>query len=140
MSLSIIRATLMQKLATWAAAYSPALLIAREGVPFPPAPLTQKPDLFLEAILIPTDTVAWSVDATSIRYRGIFQVNIWTKDNIGVGVAETIAQGIATLFPVVPKSMLPVSIESVPSAHRAILDGTGFRVIAVTMDYRMDSH
>ena len=121
MSLSVIRSALVGRLATWAAAQATPLLIAREGVPFPPAPLTDKPSLFLEALIIPADTVAWSVRATDFRYLGTFQINVWSSDSVGPGRAEAIVESLVALFPIVPKTLLPVSIESVPSAHMSIV-------------------
>lgn len=130
-----IRAILMAKLATFAAAHSPVLTIAREGIPF-----TKPADdsAFLEAILTPANTTNPSSEATRKRFHGDFQINVWTKDNIGPGSGEAIAEEIIALFPVVPKSLLPVSIEQTPSIRAAILDQAGWRVIPVTMMYRAE--
>ncbi len=134
MSQQAIRAKFMVALAAYAAAHNPILTIAREGLPF------TKPsnyDTFLEAFLTPADTANPTTDAARKRYFGEFTINIWTKDTSGPGVAEIIAEEIAALFPVVPKSYLPVSVENTPSIKRAILD-SGWRITPVCINYRAE--
>lgn len=139
MSLSLVRSTLMSKLATWAAAQSPVITIAREGVPFPAPPLTQTPETFIEAFIVPSDTVNWSVSATNFRELGEFVINIWTRDDVGPKTAEDIVASLAAYFPIVPKSMLPLSVETTLSAKRAIPSGDGYRVVPCSLSYRMES-
>lgn len=134
MSLAIVRSTLMTVLATWAAAQATPVPIVREGVP----QSTIKPDLFLETFLIPAATNLVTVSGDRSRLLGIFQINIWTKDNIGPSAAETIAASLTTLFAPVPKTLLPVSVETPLTAHRAILDGAGYRILPCDLTYRLE--
>ncbi len=130
-----IRSKITIALASWAAAKSPAIPVCREGMAF------TKPTnfgTFIELNIIPADTFTASVDGTRKRYLGEVICNIWVKDGIGTGLAETLAEEIAALFPVVPKSYLPVSVEQTPSVKRAILDGSGYRVVPVCFSYRAE--
>lgn len=135
MSQITIRSKFMIALAAYAAAHSPVLTIAREGQSF-----TKPPDgsVFLEPWLIPAETRNPTVEGTRKRYWGEFMVNIWTKDNIGTAVGETIAEEIAALFPVFPKNILPVSVEQHASIKRAITDVAGWRIIPVCFSYRAE--
>lgn len=135
MSQAIIRSTLMTALSTWAAAHNPVLTIAREGQSF-----TKPPDgsVFLEPFLNPADTNIADITGSRKRYMGSFQINIWTKDTIGAGLSESIAEEIAQLFPVFPKTLDPVSIESPASIKRPLLDA-GWRILPVVMYYRFES-
>lgn len=135
MSQKIIRAKFMIALAAYASAHSPVLTIAREGGGF------IKPtdgSSFLEAFLIPAQTTNKSTDAIRKTYRGEFMVNVWVKDSGGADVGETIAEEICSLFPVVPKSLLPVSVEQTPSIKKAITEVTGWRIIPVCISYRAE--
>jgi hypothetical protein len=125
----------MQALAAYAEAHNPVLLIAREGQPF------NKPAdnaTFLEPFLIPADTRVATLDGSRRRFWGDFQINIWTEDSIGAGAAEVIAEEIAQLFPVFPKTFDPVSIEAPASVKRAIVEN-GWRITPVMISYRMES-
>ena len=135
MSMSIIRATLMQALAAYATACTPPLQIARENVSF------QKPPsgAFLEAFFIPANTLTPNVAADRRRFTGTFQVNVWTSEGIGVGLSETIGEEIAQLFPVWPKTYLPLSIETPASIKQEMSDISGWRVTPITFTYRFES-
>lgn len=135
MSQALIRAALMTKLATWAAAHSPVITIAREGVPFT-KPVDGGP--FIEAIIIPANTTSPTTEATRKRYFGELAINVWTKESVGTGLGEGIVAEIEALFPVVPKTLLPISIEQTPSAKRAFIDGFGWRVIPICIMYRAE--
>lgn len=136
MSQSIIRATLMQALSIYATAHSPILTIARENAPF-----TKPTDgsTFLEAFIIPANTITPNVAADRRRFYGDFQINVWTKEGIGAGVGETIAEEISQLFPVYPKSYLPVSIEAPASIKRSISDVSGWRILPLLIPYRLEA-
>lgn len=125
----------MTKLATWAAAHSPVITIAREGQPF-----TKPADgsAFIEAIIVPANTSTPTTDASRKRYFGELAINVWTKEGIGTGSAEGIVAEIEALFPVVPKTLLPISIEQTPSAKKAFLDGSGWRVTPICIMYRAE--
>ncbi len=136
MSQTTIRSVLMQALATYANAHSPILPISREGVPFT-KPVNN--GTFLETFFTPANTVNITTDGIRKRFLGEFQINVWVADNIGVNTAETIANEIANLFPVVPKSYLPISIEQTPSIKKSIYDPSGYRVTPVCVSYRMEA-
>ena len=136
MSMTIIRASLMTALATYAAAHNPPLTIARENTAF------TKPTggaTFLEPFFIPANTTTPVLDGSRRRFWGDFQINIWTKDGIGAGEGEKIAEEIYQLFPVVPKSYLPVSIEGPANIKRSITDVAGWRITPILIPYRMES-
>lgn len=136
MTMSIIRSTFMTALSAYAAAHNPVLTISRENTAF------VKPAnnaTFLEAFLIPANTTLPTLAADTRRFWGDFQVNIWTKDGIGAGTGEVIAEEIAQLFPVVPKNYLPVSVEGPANIRRSLTDTSGWRVTPVLIPYRMES-
>ncbi len=135
MSQILIRAALTTKLATWAAAHNPVLTIAREGQAFT-KPTDNSP--WLEVMLHPAATINPTTEATRKRYLGEFSVNVWTKDSIGTGLGEGIAEEIAALFPVVPKSLLPISVEQTPSIKKGFVDEAGWRITPVCVQYRAE--
>lgn len=126
----------MVPLAAYAAAHTPVLRLAVEGMSF-----TKPTDgsTFLEPFLIPADTITPDLAGVNRRFFGDFQINVWTKDGSGTSVGETIAEEIAQLFPILPKSTFsPVSIEAPASIKRAITDTAGWRVIPVCLSYRAE--
>ena len=136
MSMTIIRSTLMTALAAYAAAHSPVLTIARENQAF------TKPTngaSFLEPFFISANTTTPVLDGSRRRFWGDFQINIWTKEGMGAGAGEVIAEEIYQLFPVVPKSYLPVSIEGPVQIKRSITDVAGWRVTPILIPYRMEA-
>lgn len=135
MTQPVIRAKFMVALSAFAAAHSPVLTIAKEGMAF-----TKPTDgsSFLEAILLPANTVNRTTEATRKTYWGDFQVNVWTADDVGAGPGEAIAEEIAALFPVVPKSYLPVSVEQTPSIKKAVPSDDGWRIVPVCISYRAE--
>lgn len=135
MSNSIIRASFETKLAMWADAQTPKIPIAFQNQSF------KKPDSspFLEAYLLPNDTLNKEVSGQRKTYIGIFQVNCWAKSGKGMNQVESLAQGIADLFPVLPKTGA-VSIEQTPAQEKAILDDSGWVIVPVTIKYRMESY
>jgi hypothetical protein len=135
-SQSIIRAKLMQTLAAYAAAHNPILTIARENTAF------TKPTngaAFLEAFLIPAKTITPNVAGDRRRFYGDLQVNVWTNQGVGAGVAETIAEEISQLFKVFPKDLLPVSIEAPASVKRPLQDVSNWWVLPILIPYRLES-
>lgn len=135
MSQTIIREKLITHLATWAAAHDPVLKIAREGASFT-KPTDGSP--FLEAFIIPANTTLSTLDGTKRRFLGDFQINVWTRDSIGAGEGEAIAEELSLLFPVVPKTLSPVSIEAPANIKRAMLD-SGWRITPIILSYRMEA-
>lgn len=135
MSTPIIRAELETKLATWAAAQTPPIPIAYEGVPFiKPANF----GMYIECFVVPAITFNPSVDGIRKRELGIFQIIVWNKDGLGSKAIEATATSIVNLFPLVPKTGL-VSIEKTPDQGNAITDISGYRAVPVSIEYRLDS-
>ncbi len=94
MSHKRVRQLLESRLATWAAARSPALLIAWENQPFTPPAGT-----YLRAFLLPAQTDSQTLDGVHRLYTGVFQVSVIAPDSTGPGATEGIADEIAALFP-----------------------------------------
>lgn len=94
MSDKSIRSLLEARLATWAAARTPALPVAWENVTFTP------PDgAYLRAFILRAETTSQDL-AGALRNRlGIFQVNIVAPGGAGAGPAEAIAAELEALFP-----------------------------------------
>jgi hypothetical protein len=133
MAIQTIRSFFEGALKTWADAQSPALSISFENTSF------SKPSTgnFLECFLIPNETINPAVNGTRKREIGIFQVNVWTRQNSGSKDAMTIAQGIVDLFPLVPKGA--VSVEKTPSIEKSLLDNSGWYITPVTIEYRLET-
>lgn len=133
MSQTIIRSKITTALVAWADAHNPQISIVREGQSF------RKPDdheIFIELFVIPADTVAKTTDALSKTYVGDVHCNIWSPQSQGAGAAEAVAEEIAALFPIVPKTLLPVSVETFPSIKKPIVDDSGYRITPVCFSYR----
>lgn len=132
MSQVIIRGILTTALASWGNAKG--IPIAREGQGF------QKPDgAFIELFVIPSKTKTVTLDGTRKRYLGDVILNIWVKDGEGTGEAEGLADELVNLFPVFPKIYDPLSIETIPSVSRSVLDESGYRITPITFSYRLEA-
>lgn len=132
MSNVVIRSILTKALATWAAGKN--IPVARERQPF------TKPannGTFIELFIVPAKTIVASVDGERKRYFGDCVINIWCKDGQGVGEAEKLADELAALFAVVPKNLLPVSVEEHPSIKRGLADG-GYYILPLSFQYRAE--
>jgi hypothetical protein len=135
MSNSIIRAEFETRLSHWADAQNPKIPIAFEGVAFT-KPTNGTP--FLEAFLLPGPTLNRTVDGKRKTYIGLFHINCWAPSGRGMGQVERIAQAIADLFPMLPK-MGRVSVEKTPAAGKSPLDDSGWLIVPVTVEYRMET-
>ena len=94
MSNKLCRQAIETQLATWAAARSTPLPVAWENVPF-----TQPPGTYLRAFLLPANTIGPDLSGAARAYTGIYQISVVCPINGGAGIAEGIADEIATLFP-----------------------------------------
>jgi len=133
MSQKTIRSIITTALVTWATAKN--IPLARENTAF------TKPanfGTFLELNIIPADTFLSNLEGTGRRFLGEVIINIWHDDGVGTGGAETLAEELCTLFPVVPKSYLPVSVETIPSVKRSLISDDGYRVTPVCFYYRAE--
>lgn len=94
MSDALIRAAFESRLATWAAAQTPAIPVAFENVAFtPPA------GRYLRAFILPATTISLTLDRLHRQRKGVFQVSIVMPIGTGPGAAQTIAAALDTLFP-----------------------------------------
>lgn len=133
MSNSLIRDELESRLIAWADAQVPKIPIAFQAAPF------KKPATpYVEAFLIPNDTVQYEVSGRRNTYMGLFQINCWAPSGNGMGAVEALSQSVIALFPVLPK-VGAVSVERTPSAGKSILDPSGWVIVPVTVTYRMES-
>jgi hypothetical protein len=127
------RQELEGRLATFAAAQTPPLLVAWENVPF-----TKPTSLpYLECFLISAGTTAVTVDALRNRERGTFQVNVWSPSGIGTNQVEVIGQGVVDTFKVIPK-VGTVSIEQPGNTGRLLIENNGWIILPVTFPYRVE--
>lgn len=133
MSNAVIRAELEARLKTWADAQTPKVPVAFQGAPF-----TKPADgTFLEAFLLPNDTLNKELSGSRKTYIGLFQVNCWARSGKGMGEVERLAQNVIGIYPMLPKSGA-VSIEKTPHAEKSILD-SGWVIVPVTIQYRMET-
>lgn len=95
MSHKIIRSLFQARLATWAAARTPALRVAYENVAFTPNP----DELYLKAYNLPAGTDSETLTADHKRYTGLFQVTIVGPSAKGSGAVEGVVDELAALFP-----------------------------------------
>lgn len=136
MSNAIIRASFETKLKAWADAQTPKVPIAFQAAAFT-KPTNGSP--YLEAFLIPGETLSKELSGKRKTYIGLFQVNCWAQTGAGMGAAESLAQSVINLFPMVPK-IGAVSIECNPSAEHPIPDDSGWVIVPVTIKYRMETY
>jgi len=129
-----IRVALESRLATWAAAQSTPVPVCYENQSFV-KPTDDSP--WLECFLKPNTTMNDYVGGTHSTRYGLFMVNVWTKDGIGMGQAEGIAEAIVALFPIIPK-FGPVSVEQTPTINASISDEAGWRISPVLIKYRYE--
>jgi hypothetical protein len=135
MSNAKIRAELETRLKTWADAQSPKIPIAFQNVAFT-KPADGSP--YMEPILMPNATINRTVDGKRKTYIGLFQVNCWAQSGNGMGTVEALAQSVVNLFPILPKTGA-VSIEKTPEAEHPLMDDTGWVIVPVTIQYRMET-
>lgn len=134
MSIPTIRAALESRLKTWADAQNPPIKISFQGVGF------QKPATkFLECMLLPNMAMSRDLAASHERHLGFFQINCWAPVGSGMGQAESLAENVKSLFPVIPKTGT-VSVESPPKIDNAILDSSGnWVIVPVIISYRYEA-
>jgi hypothetical protein len=95
MSHRTIRQIYEARLAAWAAARTPLLRIAYQGVAFTQAP----GETYLAAFTLPAGTTSETLGGDHRAYTGLFQVNVVTPAGSGTGKAEGIVDELAALFP-----------------------------------------
>jgi Bacteriophage related domain of unknown function len=134
MSNVTIRTAFESRLATWAAAQTPALPIAYENRAFTP-PANNR---YLRAYLIPAPTVNEFLEGTHRSYEGVFQVSIVQPLTAGTASAATIALALDTLYQVsFLEGAMRVFITSPMSIAPAIIEPNNY-VLPVSCFYRVD--
>lgn len=137
MSQKKCRAAFEGRLATWAAARSPALRISYQNVPFTPA----AGETYLKAFLLPADTTSDDLAGDHTAYRGVFQVSVVGPINKGSGAVEGIAEEMEALF----YTNLQLSVSSLlvqqitPARVAPALQDESTYTVPVSFSYRSDS-
>jgi hypothetical protein len=128
-----IRSELETRIKVWADAQSPPIPVAFEGIPF------NKPKIgpWLRVWMLANVTINPTVDAARKRTKGIMQVDCCVLDGTGSAAVEALANSVAALFPVLPKTGT-VSIEQPPQTGQAFPQDL-WRIIPVTISYRQES-
>ncbi|MAB96928.1 MAG: hypothetical protein CMK71_02515 [Pseudomonadaceae bacterium] len=137
MSNKRIRALFESRLATWAAARTPALRIAYQGVKFTPA----SGETYLQAFLLPATTDSETLEGEHRAYRGVWQVSIVGPSGKGTGAASGIEDELDTLFPNnlrLTNSGFDVYVRS-PMSAAAPLEGDVNTTLPVSCAYRADT-
>jgi hypothetical protein len=134
MSNAIIRTAFESRLATWAAAQSPALPIAYENRAFiPPAN-----GRYLRAYLLPARTGQDFLDGSQRSYEGVFQVSIVQPLSAGTASAANIALALDTLYPTsFLEGSTRVYITSPMSIAPSIIEDNAY-VLPVSCFYRVE--
>ena len=129
-----IRVALESTLAAYAAAHSPVLPVAYEGVPFTKPAASP----YLECYLFNSTTLDITTDGTRQRLLGLFAVNVYVKDGKGSKEGEDIVRGIIDAFPIIPQNFT-LAIVQTPNCGTAIVDSNGWRCLPVSIRWRYES-
>lgn len=133
MSQARVRNAFESRLATWAA--SKALPVVWQNVG-----AGNMTGDHLRAFLLPAQTLSMDLAGEHRGYRGVFQVSIFTRPNIGANRAESLARELDELFPVVLRMTwqgLTVQITA-PMAPRPPIQETDW--FHVPVDCRYEAH
>lgn len=137
MSNASVRAALESRLATWAAARSPALAVVWENVPANPA----QGQIYLRAFLLPADTQSDDLQGVHRARLGVFQVSIALPIGQGPGAAMGIADELDALFPVngrYTSGSVTTQIITPASPSSGFQDEASF-IVPVSIGYRADT-
>lgn len=139
MSNKLIRSLFEQRLAAWAAARSPALRVAFQGVSFTQA----AGETYLACFLLPATTDSEDLAGVHRSYVGTWQVSIVRPSTpaAGLGVAGGIEDELAALFPLnlqLPSGAFSVYVRTPMSGAPALID-TPNTTIPVSCSYRADT-
>jgi len=130
MSQARIRAAFESRLATWAA--SKALPVVWQNVG-----AGNMTGDHLRAYLLPAQTLSMDIAGEHRGYRGVFQVSIFTRPNIGANRAESLARELDELFPVALRMLsagLTVQVMT-PMASRPSIVETDWYSVPVDCRY-----
>ena len=137
MSQARIRQAIETKLKTWAAAQSPAVLVAYENVKFTPTAA-----LYVRGFMLPAQTLTRDIGRVNRRYDGLYQISIVAPSGVGPGAAEAVVASLAAYFPPATSivvSGLRVFILEPLSPSPPIQEGDRY-VIPCTLIYRADTY
>lgn len=137
MSQKKCRAIYEARLATWAAARSPALRVAYQNAPFTPA----TGETFLRVHQIPAATQSADLAGTLRTWLGLIQIDIMAPINAGSGAALGIADELGALFvhnARLSTTGLTVQQTAPVSVGPALQDEAHFQVPA-SFSYRADT-
>lgn len=137
MSQKKVRAAYETKLATWAAARTPALRVQHENVPFNPA----HGETYLRAYLLPATTTSPDLAGDITTYQGVFQISVVAPINSGPGIANGIAEELEAQFPV--NQLVSVSAfvvqQVTPASVAPALQTESEYIVPVSFQYRADT-
>ena len=91
----------------------------------------------LRAYLLPAQTLSMDLAGEHRGYRGVFQVSIFTRPNIGANRAESLARELDDLFPVALRMLsagLTVQVMT-PMASRPAIQETDWYSVPVDCRY-----
>jgi hypothetical protein len=136
MSDLLIRQAFETRLATWAAAQTPAIPVDYENSKFtPPA------GRYIRCWLMPVPTQSESLDGSHRLRRGIFQVDLCMPVGAGPGAAGALAASLDTAFPLtapMTQGAIKVFLLSPMSPAPAIQEPNHY-VVPVSCSYRSDT-
>lgn len=89
-----IRQGLEVALNTWASGQTPAIPVAWQNRAYTPTIGSR----YVRANILPAETQNPSLGDDHKRFIGIFQILVYTPDDVGAGAAETIAESLFTTF------------------------------------------
>lgn len=136
MSTKLIRQLLETRLATWAAARSPALRVNYEDVKFTP----NTGETYIRCFTLPARTGSDDLEGIHRLYAGVWQVSIVKPAGGGVGAAYGIVDELEALFPVnlrLTSGTFTVQIITPMGPGPLITDSTT-STIPVSCTYRAD--
>lgn len=133
MSVARIRAAFESRLATWAA--SKVLPVVWQNVG-----AGNMTGDHLRAFLLPAQTLSMDIAGEHRGYRGVFQVSIFTRPNIGANRAESLARELDELFPVALRMLsagLTVQVMTPMASRPSIVETDWY---SVPVDCRYEAH
>ncbi len=133
MSQARIRNAFESRLATWAA--SKALPVVWQNVG-----AGNMTGDHLRAFLLPAQTLTSDLAGKHRGYRGVFQVSIFTRPNIGANRAEVLAGELDELFPVALRMLsagLTVQVMTPMASRPSIVETDWY---SVPVDCRYEAH
>jgi hypothetical protein len=133
MSQQRIRSAFESRLATWAASKGLPVVWQNVGA----GSVTGD---HLRAFLLPAQTLSSDLAGQHRGYRGIFQVSIFTRPNIGANRAESLARELDDLFPVALRMLsagLTVQVMTPMASRPSIVETDWY---SVPVDCRYEAH